>query len=191
MASAGEVAAYRATHGVAATAAHFGISERMVYKHCAAASAPAPVSAPAREQCVVAPLDSSITFRSGGLYRCPICQELMPPLPDQTLDDWNQRGCYLHHTRPGPECEPEPEPVQHGLVCGSEPEPVQDAAIPNPEPEPERIRIERVVVVKRYELSRRPGIALQLWSVVAANGYVSLAVVVASLLIWLSIAGVR
>lgn len=38
--------------------------------------------------------------RDGQLWRCPVCRELMPPLPGTTGAVWNERGCYLHQVEP-------------------------------------------------------------------------------------------
>lgn len=43
---------------------------------------------------------ASDVARDGVLWKCPVCGELMHPLPGTTGAAWAEQGCYLHRAKP-------------------------------------------------------------------------------------------
>jgi hypothetical protein len=46
-----------------------------------------------------ATVTSSAVARDGQLWKCPICGEMMAPLPGTTGTEWAESGCYLHQAK--------------------------------------------------------------------------------------------
>ncbi len=108
-----------AGHTNADAAQYFGITDRYVRKlksrargetevlpvgnQTPAAVAPSPMSHicdKPDEQPHYATVAPSAVARDGQLWKCPICGEMMAPLPGTTGTEWTESGCYLHQTRP-------------------------------------------------------------------------------------------
>ncbi len=90
MASAQEVAAYRATHSVAETMAHFGIKERAVFKACAKvrelqeANAPTTMTTTHTARRVVRRCASRPKYQR---HRTPVTQKVVTPKKVNELDE--------------------------------------------------------------------------------------------------------
>ncbi len=107
---------YCQTHSNAQAATHFGLNERTIRKMKARARAGQEAITPNRNPPSVtgsrpASADQLRRFatvqpgdiaHAGQLWKCPICGELMPPLPGTTGEQWAKRGCYMHQAEPAP-----------------------------------------------------------------------------------------
>ncbi len=191
MASAQEVATYRATHSVAETCAHFSIKERAVYKACAKVKEQTSPLAAATAR----PRPRLQRFQPSGraalyhaqlsevadedtVWTCPITGESYPeipqPVPGTTKAMWlAERRRIALHQKPlalappePPLCQepapvPVPEPVQSLELNGSTSAPQEIPAISPPAP----VHLHRAaftpVSVRHYPTRQPESIAMQ------------------------------
>lgn len=120
------VAAYCAEHTTAEAAAHFGVNERTIRKWKARASADSgncrqssPELAPIRAT-EMARIPDAWIARDGQLWKCPVCGELMPPIPGTSGLEWNTAGCYLHQVAPAPTSDPEAAPAPEQPIVNTQ-----------------------------------------------------------------------
>ncbi len=164
------VLAYAARHGTTAAAERFKVNPRTVRKWrtryrpgpeapvqptrtAQDGPRPAPPLSP-RGRVYAAPIDPSAPVATVGpdavangdeLWRCPICRELMPPLPGTTGAAWAAAGCYMHTAQPADpvdhnEAAPAQPPAQEA-TRGPAPAPADTASQPEESPGPARLVI--------------------------------------------------
>ncbi len=186
------VLAYAAQHGSAAAARRYGVHDRTIrkwrQKHRPGPEAPArptrtaqdaPQAARAQQprgRVYAAPAQPAARFGTVApdavphgheLWKCPMCGELMPPLPGQTGAEWAARGCYLCAVQPADpvdqnEAAPAPTPAHANTAAQADETPgparpvmVQGDADPARPTAPAPVIIRQVI---RVPVARRGGV---------------------------------